>query len=255
MHWRIRSQRDGSWDQQLTVESQLKSEGNPEGSGSLQFVPTGTRVSVRETATKMISISDNTAADMLINVVGQSALESEVRQWTARPRLDSPFLTTRQMLLLHYVNFPVLANTYLATTPHERAAFLKSAVDPLTFGQVQASSAPRDVDRIEWFGSPDDICRSFAGLHQLARQPKLSPIGPILSVNTGDLGLDPTKWPTVWFKGGSEPGVLTLGYLATNSKGQTFVVSAMLSDANTALTPTATFALLGAVVSAFGLIG
>jgi beta-lactamase class A len=244
-----------SWDQQLTVASQLKSEGNPEGSGSLQFVPTGTKVSVRETATKMISISDNTAADMLINVVGQPALESAVREWTHDPRLDTPFLTTRQMLLLHYVNFPVLAKTYLATTPHERAAFLKSAVDPLTFGEVQASSAPRDVDRIEWFGSPNDICRSFAGLQQLARQPKLSPIRSILSVNTGDLGLDPSKWPTVWFKGGSEPGVLTLGYLATNSKGQTFVVSAMLSDPKTALAPTATFALLGAVVSAFGLIG
>ena len=83
-----------TWDQRLTVESQLKSSGNPVGSGSLQFVPTGTRVSVREAATKMISISDNTAADMLINLVGQPALKTQVRQWSHDPQLDTPFLTT-----------------------------------------------------------------------------------------------------------------------------------------------------------------
>ena len=88
---------------------------------------------------------------------------------------------------------------------------------------------PADIDTIEWFASPDDICRAFAGLQQLAAQPALAPLGPILSANNGDIELDPAQWPTVWYKGGSEPGVLTLGYLATNSKGQTFVVVAMLS--------------------------
>ena len=244
-----------TWKQELTVESRLRSSGNPVGSGSLQFVPTGTRVSVRETATKMISISDNTAADMLINLVGQPALESQVRQWSKDPQLNSPFLTTRQMLLLHYANFPALANAYLARVPSKRQAFLNSAVDPLALSEAQGSSEPRDVDRIEWFGSPDDICRAFAGLEQLSRQPKLSPIASILSENNGDLGLDPSRWPTVWFKGGSEPGVLTVGYMATNSRGQTFVVSAMLSNATAALAPSATFALLEAVVGAFRLVG
>jgi beta-lactamase class A len=244
-----------TWDQKLTVESQLKSIGNAVGSGSLQFVPTGTRVSVRETATKMISISDNTAADMLINWVGPPALESQVRQWSNDPQLDVPFLTTRQVILLHYVNFPMLANAYLARAPSKRQAFLNSAVDPLALSEARPSTEPRDVDSIEWFGSPDDVCRAFAGLQQLSQQPKLSPIASIFSVNNGGLGLDPSRWPTVWFKGGSEPGVMTVGYMATNSKGQTFVVSAMLSNATGALAPSATFALLEAVVGAFGLMG
>jgi hypothetical protein len=34
----------------------------------------------------------------------------------------------------------------------------------------------------------------------------------------------------VWFKGGSEPGVLTLGWLATDNHGKTFVVEAMVSN-------------------------
>jgi beta-lactamase class A len=226
-----------TWDQKLTVESQLKSRGNPVGSSSLQFVPAGTRVSVRETATKMISISDNTAADMLINLVGQPAVESQVRQWSTAPQLDSPFLTTRQTILLHYVNFPTLANAYLARAPSKRQAFLHSVVDPLSLSEVQESTEPRDIDKIEWFGSPDDICRAFAGLQQLSHQPKLSSIASVFSVNSGGLELDPSEWPTVWFKGGSESGVLTLGYMATNSKGQTFMVSVMLSNATAPLAP------------------
>jgi beta-lactamase class A len=242
-----------AWDQELPVED--KSSGNAPGSGSLQFSPAGTKVSVQETATKMISISDNTAADMLVNLVGQSALESQVRQWSSDPKLDFPFLTTRQLFLLHYVNYPMLANAYLNRAPSERGAFLDSSVDPLPLSEAQGSTEPRDIDKIEWFGSPDDICRAFVGLQQLSHQSTLSPIASILSLNKGGLGLDPSEWPTVWFKGGSEPGVLTLGYMATNSKGQTFVVSAMLSDATAALAPSATFALVDAVVGAFGLLG
>jgi beta-lactamase class A len=45
-----------SWNQELTVTDALKSP----GSGSLQDVPAGTRVPVRQTAAMMIAISDNT---------------------------------------------------------------------------------------------------------------------------------------------------------------------------------------------------
>jgi hypothetical protein len=127
-------------------------------------------------------------------------------------------------------------------------------VDPLSLSQIQNSSAPRDIDRIEWFGSPDDICRAFVGLQQLSHHTTLSPIASIFSVNTGSLGLHTSEWPTVWFKGGSEPGVLTLGYMATNRRGQMFVVSAMLSNATAALAPSTSLALLAVVKSAFGLI-
>jgi len=58
----------------------------------------------------------------------------------------------------------------------------------------------------------------------------------------------------VWFKGGSESGVLTQGYLATNSNGQTFVVVAMLSDPAAALPPSAGPGLLAIVRGAFALV-
>jgi hypothetical protein len=118
---------------------------------------------------------------------------------------------------------------------------------------VPPTAKPTDIDTIEWFASPDDICRAFAGLQQLAAQPALAPLGPILSAN-GGIGLDPVQWPTVWFKGGSEPGVATVGFLATNSKGQTFVVVAMLSNPAAALSPSAGPGLQAIVRGAFELV-
>ena len=173
-----------SWNQDLTVTDALKSP----GSGSLQNDPDGTRVSVRQTAAIMISISDNTAADMLMQLVGRSAVEAQDRQWSDHAALNVPFLTARESLLLKILNYPALANRYLSLAPGQRAAFLASSVDPLPFSQAQvqnlaqAWTEPRDIDSIEYFASPDDICRAFAGLQRLAAQaqagtPRFGPVG------------------------------------------------------------------------------
>jgi hypothetical protein len=243
-----------SWNQTLTVQDSSKSIGNAPGSGSLQFRPAGTRVTVQETATKMISISDNTAADMLIRLLGRPEVEAQVRKWSTSPSADEPFLTTREALLLHYASYPTLANEYLALSPNERTSFLASSVDPLPLSDVQESREPREIDSIEWFASPMDICRAFGGLQVLSAKSGLSPLTSIFSRNSGGIGLDPSKWPTVWFKGGSEPGVLTVGYLAKDSKGQTYVVSAMLSNPDSALSPDAVLQAIAAVKAAFGLL-
>jgi beta-lactamase class A len=245
-----------SWTQDLTVTGALKS-ADDIGPGYLQYDPAGTRVPVRQTATQMISMSDNTAADMLIHLVGRSAVQAQDRQWSAHAALNVPFLTTRELFLLKYAH-PALAVQYLRLTPGQRAAFLASSVDPLPLSQAQvqnaATAAPADIDTLEWFASPDDICRAFAGLQQLAARPRLAPLGSILSANNGGLGLDPARWPTAWFKGGSEPGVATVGYLATNSKGQTFVVVAMLSNPAAALSPSTPAGLLAIARGAFELV-
>jgi beta-lactamase class A len=241
-----------SWSQELTTEPSLTSIGSPQG--SLQYSPPGTRVTVRQTAIKMISISDNTAADMLIHLVGRPAVEAQVERWATQPGRDEPFLTTRELFLLHYADFPSLADAYLSRTPSQRRAFLAASVDPLSLDHVHASSAPRDVGSLEWFASPDDLCRAFSGLQALHRRPALAPLGTVLSTNTGSLGLDPARWPTVWFKGGSEPGVLTLGYRAVADNGTSYVVVAMVEDPVSALPPSATIQLIDIVKGAFGLL-
>jgi beta-lactamase class A len=240
-----------SWNQELTVTNALRSTGSVPG--SLQYSPAGTQVTVEETADKMISISDNTAADMLINLVGRSAAEAQVHQWSQGATLDNPFLTTRELFLLHYYDYPVLADSYLGIDRQKRAAYLSSSVDPLPLSQIQASNEPRDIDSLEWFASADDVCRAFSGLSDLSKKPGLSPVASALSINNGGIGLDSTTWPTVWFKGGSEPGVWTLGYLARDSQGRTFVITALASDPSVRLDGASMFEFQALIRSAFNL--
>ena len=70
----------------------------------------------------------------------------------------------------------------------------------------------------------------------------------------GGVELDPTRWSTVWFKGGSEPGVLTLGYRAVAANGTSYVVVAMVENPESALAPSATLQLVDVVKGAFGLL-
>jgi beta-lactamase class A len=64
----------------LVLRRDLKAEAA--GSGVLQFKPVGTKLSVLETATKMITISDNTATNMIIDRLGGKAkLNQRFRSW------------------------------------------------------------------------------------------------------------------------------------------------------------------------------
>jgi len=241
-----------SWNQALVISDDVKSL----PSGVLQNDPAGTTVTVDQAASGMISISDNTAADLLISLLGRSAVEQQVRQWSANATLDSPFLTTRELFVLKDVDYPVLANRYLALGRAQRTAYLTGTIDREPLPNVAAvAAAPRDVDGIEWFASADDVCRVFAGLSALSTQPGLSPVGAVLSANDGGIGLDPTTWPTVWFKGGSEPGVLTLGYLGRDKGGRAFVVTALVEDRRRPVDGAALLDLESLIRGSFAMLG
>jgi hypothetical protein len=85
-------------------------------------------------------------------------------------------------------------------------------------------------DRLEYFASASDLCRAYTSLAALARQPGLAPVGRVLSLNDDGLQLDPAQWQTTWFKGGSEPGVMTLTFLATTRSGHSYMVAVQAED-------------------------
>jgi hypothetical protein len=241
------------WDQPLTVTSQVKSL----PSGVLQNEPDGTRVSVQQVATDMISISDNTAANMLIALLGRNAVEAATRaSGMADPALDVPFLTTRELFVLKLHDWPELAKRYLALGHTGRQELLSHTVDrvPLSALSPAGWTGPRDIGSLEWFASPADICHVFASLAALAQQPKLAPLAGILARNPGGLNLNPGQWRPVWFKGGSEPGVLTLNFLATTRTGQAYVASVLTANPSAPLAQnSAVLTLLSAVKGALQL--
>ena len=243
-----------SWGQQLTITAQLKSL----PSGDLRTDPDGTQISVRDVAAKMISISDNTAADMLIHLLGRPTIEATLTAaGMTDPARDLPFLTTRELFALKLDQWPTLANRYLAADIAGRRALLAETVDPAGLPPAVAAkdwTTPRAIDTLEWFASPSDICRLYASLAALAHRPGLAPVGQVLELNDGGLGLDSKEWQTAWFKGGSEPGVLTLNYLATTRHGHSYVVSALAENPSRSIDETsAATTMLSAIKGAFTL--
>jgi beta-lactamase class A len=242
------------WDQPLTVTEQLKSL----PAGELQAAPDGTQTSVLDTAAAMMSLSDNTATDMLINLVGRPAVEATLSSTgMASPALDLPLLTTREIFTLKLSQWPALANRYLTADEPGRQALLSTTVDQAPLPAVASAgswTSPRDINSLEYFASPGDLCRAYADLATLARQPGLAPIGQLLSVNDDGLGLDPARWRTTWFKGGSEPGVLAMAFLASTRTGHSYVVTALAANPAQPINESvATPAMLSAIRGAFTL--
>jgi beta-lactamase class A len=242
------------WDQPLTVTAQFKSL----PPGELQTEPDGTRISVLDAAAMMISLSDNTAADMLTGLVGRSAVEAAfTATGMTSPALDRPFLTTREIFVLKLDQWPSLAQRYVAASEPSRRALLASTVDRAPLPAVEQGGtwiAPRDIDHLEYFASASDLCRAYASLAALARQPGLAPIGRVLSLNDDGLQLDPAQWQTTWFKGGSEPGVMTLTFLATTRSGHKYMVAVQAEDRSQSIDQvSATPAILSAVKGSFTL--
>jgi len=240
------------WSQPLTVTAGLKSL----PAGELQNEPNGTQISVLDTAAAMTSLSDNTATDMLINLVGRPAVEAALTTTgMTSPALDRPLLTTREIFVLKLQQWPALATRYITADEPSRRALLASTVDRVPLPAVAAAGAwitPRAINRLEYFASATDLCRAYTSLAALARRPGLSPIGQVLSLNDDSLALDPAQWKTTWFKGGSEPGVLTMAYLATTRTGHSYVVTALAENPSQPIDETvATPVMLSAIKGAF----
>ncbi len=81
-----------AWDDELTITDERKSL----PSGELQDRPDGSKVAVKDAAKLMISISDNTATDLLIDRVGKPVVEGVIRSWSSHADRNIPLLTTRR---------------------------------------------------------------------------------------------------------------------------------------------------------------
>ncbi|BCJ32735.1 hypothetical protein Athai_02380 [Actinocatenispora thailandica] len=215
-----------SWQEKLAIRDDWKSL----PSGVLQDRPAGTELTLADFARYMISISDNTAADHLIHRVGRARVERELgRLGNADPAADLPFLTTRELFVLKGHDYPRLASRYQRLPVPARRAQL-AAIDRVPLSAVTPWTTPRRVNGLEWFATPADICRALAGLSDRYRGAGMAPLGTAMSTNDQYIGLNRRRFPMVWYKGGSEPGVLTVNFLAGTDRGEQLAASLLLSD-------------------------
>ncbi|MBD8504919.1 serine hydrolase [Hoyosella sp. G463] len=198
--------------------------------GVLQDEADGTAVTVTEATELMMALSDNTATDLLIDLVGRDAVEQSFASITGDPESNAPLLNTREMFLLKAVDYPVLADEYSGLdSATAKRDFIEGTLASTGLPPVSEASgwtAPRHVDEIEWFASLSEVCEAYAALAD-HEEPLVE---ASLSLNDGGIGLDEQQWPTVWFKGGSEPGVLALSYRAVDEDGQAVFVALVSRD-------------------------
>lgn len=216
-----------SWDDTVTIEEGMKSI----PTGELQTREAGSEVSLLEAARLMISISDNTAADLLIDLLGREEVEAvQARFGNTMPELNMPFLTTREFAALKVGPASGLRDPqWIEGDEADRRAILEqiSDITPSDI-PVQDWIEPVDPDLVEWFASPRDLCGLAVGLIDLSES--VPEIGQILEINPG-VPAEAGTWDRIWFKGGSEPGLLATWWV-TQAGGQTFVTAGSVVDAN-----------------------
>jgi hypothetical protein len=228
---------DGSlaWDDPVPIRDELRS--HP--SGTFHELPTGTERTVLEHATAMISVSDNTATDHLIDLVGREAVEDAVIELgNSRPDLNRPFLTTREAFLLKLDGVSEEGlDEFLGGGEVERRALLDAWASLPLPGLEAFSPTPVLIDEVEWFASPDDLCRAMVVLGELAEWPGLEPLDEVLRARDDLLGPDvDLEGAVAWFKGGSEPGVLNLT-VRLDDGDRVVVASGTLTDPATIRVP------------------
>lgn len=218
-------QGDLTWETPLTIDDSVRSL----PSGVLQDEPDGTEVTVQEAAQGMISISDNTATDLLIKAVGRDAVEAMIAEHAPDGAdASTPMLTTRALFEIGWGEGD-LAEAWATADDDGRAALLEQVADaPLTTVAAGVSVPVWDRD-VDWFFSAADLARAQLALAQAAQTEAGAPVAEILTANPGlDFG---EAWDTVAFKGGSSIGVLGGSwYLASGDASYVVVVQSATTD-------------------------
>ncbi|WP_373488527.1 serine hydrolase [Blastomonas sp.] len=139
-------------------------------SGITQTWPDDAPMTLQTLATLMVSISDNSATDTLIALLGQDRLARIVRaSGHSNPGELSPLLTTQQVTGLKMPGNADLRDAFLGGSEREQAAIIAGAQGRLSLPNLDLSvytGGPNQIDTIEWFASPEDIARLLAILER-----------------------------------------------------------------------------------------
>ncbi|MGY4397783.1 hypothetical protein ACVWZA_002980 [Sphingomonas sp. UYAg733] len=217
------------WEDEVTLD------GTPLPGGAYTMTPAGTKVSIYALAEQMISISDNSATDILIKLAGRAKVEAMLGTvGIADPAGMRPFLSTLEVFKLKGGSNGVLGERWAALDEASRRALLDgevaklpiSAIDPAMF----AAGKPLRIDSLEWFATPADMVRVMDWLRRHSESGPAARVRDILSKNSG-IGPGPAgQWRYLGFKGGSEPGVIAMTFLLQGKDDTWYAMSASWND-------------------------
>lgn len=221
---------DGSlkWLKEIPVQERLK------GLGSLLSDKyEGNSYSIQHFAEQMMQ-GDGTAMDHLIDLLGRERVEkAQELLGHSDPDLNTPFLTSRELLVMKTSLPAKTLQTYVSAGAADRRELLgsnvaKAKLPALT--RLVEDEAPKHIDTIEWFGSNLDVVRAMLWLREAKSRPKMQALGTVLTKNPG-LPFDKYAWAFTGCSAGGEAGVLSMTWLlGRHVDDRWFVMSGTLND-------------------------
>lgn len=206
--------------------------------------PDGTVFSLDEAARLMMGVSDNTATDLLHDLVGRDRLNAIVSAFGhAQPGALTPLLGISETFHLLF-SFPLIdAQDYVAASEPAQAQFVVDELEPL--GSIADNGGGFNNVSLfttgTWLASPTDVCQALAAHREW---PNGSDAAWLADRALGAQAAQPRvrgQWDRVWYKGGNLVGdvgadgqfeqlVLTHAWLLEDEGEQPWVVVAMAND-------------------------
>lgn len=212
------------WDDAIVLD------GTELPAGGFNKLPAGTKVPLRKLAEEMIRISDNSATDVMIRVLGREKIEAmQAKVGIKAPAANVPFLNTMELFKLKGVGQGALGRRYLALDTKGKRKLLAgevAATPGSAIGALFADGKPVLIDRLEWFASPTDLARTMAWFDAHGTTKGGKEALRILAINPGVAPAVAKTFAYVGYKGGSEPGVMSMTVLVRDKSGKARVVSA-----------------------------
>jgi hypothetical protein len=171
----------------------LKPEWRAAGSGMIRNWADGTAVTLGTLATMMIAISDNTATDALMDMIGREHLDR------VAPSRNRPLITTRELHLLRVSQDKTLAERWARGDVVARRAILRELPRGHRLPQVWGDALWREMD---YLFTARELCALIA---EIGTRPEMRVnAGPAASLG----------WDWVAYKGGSTDTSINMTVLA-----------------------------------------
>ena len=203
-------------------------------SGITQDWPPASPATIETLAILMISMSDNTATDTLIRLIGRERIAARVHaSGHSQPSRLLPLLTTAESFALK-LSPPSVRQAYAQADDVGQARILGhlDTWEVLARADITAlDAAPIAISSIEWFASPRDIADVLDTLRR-REDPRVLQILGVASALPADLR---RRFAATGYKGGSEVGVIALAWLVRSHSGEWTAVTASWNDPSAAV--------------------
>jgi beta-lactamase class A len=189
--------KQATWSDALPLQKELMSL----PTGFLQNWPENSSHTLETMAGLMISISDNTATDHLLEYVGREKIEKYL------PEKYRPILSTSEMFRLKSVAFHRVDEWLAADLAGKRKILTEIRTIPHDLGLlIEKLKTPLLIDQVEWFFTTQQLAEVIYQMRE----------NSLLTINPGLVSKK--DWYRVGYKGGSECGVLNYTLVLQKSK-------------------------------------